>query len=285
MSQAVFEIIEKSIDVGGVKIAYTVCGEEDARPVFLVHGLLSNGRDYDFLVRAMAEKGYRAIAMDLPGRGKSDWLDDPKKYNPRAYIPYCLALIQKEIGARGFDWFGVSLGGMLGMGVAAYGAAKIERLILVDIGPEIPAKAVNVIADYAGASTVFDTKEEAEAFLRMRCAGWGISSAHVWAHLFAHDIVQTPEGLYRLHYDPAISKKMRKRFWRMAFWGIWKKVRCPVLLIHGGKSLILPLRIVEKMQKLYKGPKMDVLTFPDCGHVPGLMEDAQIDIFLNQGFF
>ena len=91
-----FEIVEKKLNVQGLDVAYTVCGPEGGRMVFCVHGLLSNGRDYDFLAQELAEKGYRCVAIDLPGRGKSQRFLLPKLYNPQAYLPYCIAVAQAE---------------------------------------------------------------------------------------------------------------------------------------------------------------------------------------------
>ena len=61
------------------------------------------------------------------------------------------------------------------------------------------------------------------------------------------------------------------------FWFMWKFVKCPVLIVRGGKSMVLPEDIAVKMRKKYKGPSIEEIVFEDCGHVPSLMEAEQIE--------
>ncbi|MGH1456281.1 MAG: alpha/beta fold hydrolase [Alphaproteobacteria bacterium] len=269
------QIIEKSITVDGLNIAYTVIGEGNAKPIFFAHGLLSNGRDYDALGTALAIKGYRCIAIDLPGRGKSDCFNNPKLYKPLNYIPHCLAVINAEIGNAPFDWFGVSLGGIIGMGLCSAPNVNIKRLILGDIGAQIPRKGLNAVSHLAKTSPIFDTKDTAIRFLKLRCSHWGITKDETWDHLIAHNIVQNDDK-YIMHYDPAIGGSLARYNITVKLWHIWKKIKQPVLLLRGESSILLPAKIAKKMEKKYTGENFKEITFENCGHVPNLMEKAQI---------
>lgn len=273
----IMRISEKSLDVNGMSIAYTAIGDDDARPVFCVHGLLSNGRDYDFLGTALAQNNYRVISIDLPGRGKSDWFEDPSLYQPANYIPYCLAVIQKEIGDKPFDWFGVSLGGMIGMALTGMEELKMERLIIGDIGAEIPAEGLNLVAKLSKFTPCFENKDDAAFFLKTRCSQWGISQEQTWDHLITHNIVPTKEGQYCMHYDPAIGEALKDENEALSVWELWRAVKQRVLLIRGGRSFLLPTEIANKMRAEYTGEKFSELVFDDCGHVPNMMEEEQID--------
>jgi pimeloyl-ACP methyl ester carboxylesterase len=268
------EIVQKTLDVKGFKIAYTDTGPEDGRVLFCVHGLLSNGRDYDALAQHMAAEGFRVIAMDLPGRGRSDWFADAAQYVLPSYLPYCLALAKHVTGGKGFDWLGVSLGGMIGM--ALQGMTRIERLILVDIGAEIPAAALDVVSEFARSPVTYATQAEAEQFLRVRCASWGITQQATWNHLFAQNIVKERDS-YRLHYDPKIGEALPMKNVTVSFWPLWGKVRKPVLLIRGGLSALLPEGVAAQMIAGYRGVNMREIVFQECGHVPNLMEDTHLE--------
>ncbi len=272
------EIVQKSLPIHGLPIAYSDTGPESGHVLFCVHGLLSNGRDYDALARTMAAQGFRVIAMDLPGRGKSGWFPDPGFYKLSSYLPFCLEFAKQIIQDRPFDWLGVSLGGMIGMSLHNHADLKMERLILVDIGPEIPGPALDLVSSLAKAPTQYATKEDAVAFLKKRCAAWGITDPAVWDHLIEHDIIAQPDGTWRMHYDPAIGATLKDQGNEtLAFWELWEQIRQPLLLIRGGQSVILPKDIADRMQQEYKGTRMETVTFENCGHVPNLMQPEQIE--------
>ena len=271
------EIKTKTLPINGFEIAYTEIGPEDGRILFCVHGLLSNGRDYDALARTMAEKGFRVVAIDLPGRGKSGWFPDPKLYALPSYLPVCIEFANRIFGGKPFDFLGVSLGGMIGMSLHNMPGFNMQRLVLVDIGPEIPGPALDHVSTLARAPVQYATKDAAIAFLKKRCAGWGITDPAIWDHLTAHDIIGKADGTFHMHYDPAIGALSKvKGNETLAFWELWEQIRQPLFLIRGGKSIILPLEVAQRMQRDYKGPDMLTLTFTQCGHVPNLMQPEQI---------
>lgn len=272
-----FEIEEKTLEIAGLQIAYTQVGDPNGRVLVCVHGLLSNGRDYDFLAQAMAQRGYCVVSIDLPGRGRSAWFTDKAQYSFAAYFPYVTGVIDYVTGGKPFDFFGASLGGMIGMVLAAGNMLKMERLILVDIGAVIPRNGLKKVSVLAKSKSDFPTQEQAIDFLKMRCAAWGITQDATWAHLIAHNIVQDDNGGYCMHYDPAIGAAMPDWVWTIRLWKVWYGVKCPVLLVRGGKSELITAKIAKKMAKYYKGSDFHEIAFEECGHVPNLMEEAQID--------
>ena len=271
------EVKEKTLDVSGFKIAYTDTGPEDGRIVFCAHALLSNSRDHDFLAHHLAEQGYRIIAMDLPGRGKSDRFDDYTLYSLPNYIPYCIALILHVTEGKPFDWFGVSLGGMLGMSLNGIEQLPMERLIVVDIGAEIPAEALNYTASLAKVPSTFNTREDAIAGLKKRCSMWGIRDQKIWDHLVANDIVENEDGTFSFHYDEGIGRALSDKNETLEFWATWEHIKQPVLLIRGEQSVIFPEDIAEEMQERYMGEYVDFVEFENCGHIPNMMQKDHIE--------
>src|SRR5436190_43743 len=122
---------------GFVRIAYADWGPRDASQVVLcVHGLTRNGRDFDFLARRLAQRGMRVIAPDLPGRGSSDWATNAADYATPLYMAAMSTVIAVS-GAKQVDWVGTSLGGHIGMEIAALDGAPIRRLLLNDFGARL----------------------------------------------------------------------------------------------------------------------------------------------------
>jgi alpha-beta hydrolase superfamily lysophospholipase len=115
------------------RIAFTDWGPPSAaRPVLCVHGLTRNGRDFDHLAAALAGAGRRAICPDLPGRGQSERLPESGDY----VLPqYCsdMTVLMAALGATEVDWIGTSLGGLIGMVLAALPGSPIHRIVINDI--------------------------------------------------------------------------------------------------------------------------------------------------------
>src|SRR5690606_24404357 len=99
-------------------MAYWEWGDPDNEKVLLcVHGLTRTGRDFDPLAARMS-KDYRVVCPDVVGRGRSDWLIDPSHYVVPQYVADMLTLIAR-LRAKRLDWVGTSMGGLIGMGLAA----------------------------------------------------------------------------------------------------------------------------------------------------------------------
>jgi pimeloyl-ACP methyl ester carboxylesterase len=57
---------------------------------------------------------------------------------------------------------------------------------------------------------------------------------------------------------------------------MWDQIRCPVLVLRGAQSDVLMRGTAEEMTR--RGPRAELVEFPDCGHAPPLMNDEQISV-------
>jgi pimeloyl-ACP methyl ester carboxylesterase len=103
------------------------------------------------------------------------------------------------------DWLGTSMGGLVGMMLAAQPLTPIRRLILNDVGPFVPKASLERIGAYVGADPRFADLPELEAYIRRVYADFGNLSDADWAHMTRHSSRRRPEGGYGLAYDPAIA--------------------------------------------------------------------------------
>jgi pimeloyl-ACP methyl ester carboxylesterase len=262
------------------RLAFVEFGNPAAPAVVCVHGLTRNGRDFDALATALADR-YHVICPDLPGRGRSDWLSDSAQYQPPSYVialAHLLAYLNKPVA-----WVGTSLGGICGMMVAAAPHTPITKLVLNDIGPHIPAAALARIRDYmTKAPEVFADLPALEAHLRRVHAPFGRLSDAEWAHLARFSGREVADGL-ALHYDPAITEPIRSSIPMDAdLTPIWSKIGVPVMAIRGVDSDLLTEATFERMAE----SGATTLTVPDAGHAPALMDApsiAAIGDFLDRG--
>ncbi len=264
---------------GFTQMGYTAWGPEDAeRTVVCVHGLTRNSRDFDFLAQQFALSGMRVVAPDLPGRGRSAPVEHAEDYGTPLYLAVMGALIA-HLGVKEVDWIGTSLGGHIGMELAARPGTPIRRLVLNDFGARVPAAALLRIGRYLRNTPRFRTLADVENYLREIYAPFGRLSDAQWRHLAQHSVIEE-SGQLRLNYDPKIVNQFsRPLLLDVALWRVWERVECPVLILHGQNSdLLLPETVVEMKSRglAARQGRVESIEIPNCGHAPALMADEQV---------
>lgn len=261
------------------RVAYTEWGDEgNPRVALCVHGLTRNGRDFDALADALSAS-HRVLSVDVAGRGKSDWLRGAEHYRPETYLADLHRLLA-DLGIATVDWIGTSMGGVLGMRVAGSedsGERRlVRRLVVNDIGPFLPGAGMAPIAERVGHAPNFADLVEAEAYQKEVCAEWGALTDAQWRHLAEHSVRPASGGGYAYHHDPAIGDALRAGgpMADVAFWELWDRIACPVLVMRGAKSQILLAETAEEMKG--RGPGATVIELPGIGHAPSLMRDDEI---------
>ncbi len=179
------------------------------------------------------------------------------------------------------DWLGNSLGGLVGMMLAAQPETPIRRLVLNDIGPFIPGTALRRLGLYLNAPPPrFADLAAAERYVRTTLAPFGQLNDDQWRHLTEHSVRPDGNGGLLRHHDPEIAEAYRP--WRLgsiAMWYLWDEVRCPILLLRGADSDLLPADTAREMTR--RGPRAELIEFEGIGHLPALMTQDQIEPILN----
>ena len=255
------------------RVVYYEWGDAaNPRVAIAVHGIGRNGRDFDVLGEALAPT-HRLLAIDMPGRGESEWLADPNDYVFTTYLTTLVALIARS-GAETVDWIGTSMGGLLGMVVAAQPQSPIRRLVVNDVGPAIEPAALDRIRSYFGLDPSFATYAGIEQYIRTVSAPFGPLTDAQWEHVTQSNVRQRADGRWRLAYDPGIAVPFRASAAPPDLWGVWDAIRCPTLILRGAESDLLSAATADAMGK--RGPQPKVVEFPDVGHAPMLLSAAQI---------
>lgn len=267
---------------GTHKIVYSDWGQDNTEVIVCIHGLTGNGHDFDYLAPRLVECGYRVIAIDLAGRGRSDFLPNPLDYNYQQYHQDILAVLThlNLNTPRSIDWLGVSLGGLLGIALAAEENTPIRRMILNDVGPEVPKKIVKFILRIIKKLHKFKNVEQLEKRMRKtRGLTWGPITDAQWKHMAEHNFRTIRKGKIAYAYDEKIARIFKTQpTGTVDLWPMWDQIKCPTLVLRGGRSVILSKDILEKMQRTAIGFPLDTHIFEDCGHVPSLMAPEQITV-------
>lgn len=256
----------------------------DAPVLVCVHGLSRQGRDFDALARALADR-YRVICPDVVGRGHSDWLRQPAGYQVPAYVSDMVALLAR-LDVDQVDWVGTSMGGLIGLGLASLPRpdgvpSPIRRLVLNDVGPAIRFEALQRIGTYLGKAPQFASVAEGAAYLRAISEGFGPHTDEEWLAL--SEPLFRPDGdAWRLHYDPAIALPFAAvtpelvAAGEAALWAAYDHLRCPTLVLRGAQSDLLSAETARAMT--VRGPQARLVELDGVGHAPTLIHADQIAV-------
>ncbi|MBY0431614.1 MAG: alpha/beta hydrolase, partial [Rhodospirillales bacterium] len=249
---------------------------DNPRVLVCVHGLTRCAHDFDWLAQAL-ENDCRVICPDVAGRGASDRLPDGA-YDFPVYLND-MAVLLARLDVEEVTWLGTSMGGIIGMLLAAQPGTPITRLILNDIGPFIPAASITRLKSELGAAIVTRMADlaAAEACLRIINEPFGPISDDQWKRMAVYMTRPVEGGGLRWHYDPAILKSLAEGEPKdVVLWPFWEQIKCPVLLLRGETSDLLPAETAVEMTR--RGPCCEAHTVPGCGHAPSLMHPEHITL-------
>lgn len=259
------------------RMAYTEWGSRDnPRVLVCVHGLTRNGRDFDALAEALSGH-YRVICPDVVGRGVSGRLRDPAGYGIPQYVADMVTLIAR-LEVESVDWVGTSMGGLIGMALAAQPGTPVRKLVLNDVGPLITVESLQRIASYVGTDPTWGNFDEALAYVKLISAPFGALTEAQWLHLTETSVAQRSDGRWGFRYDPAIATPFKAAFVDkdIDLWPVYESIACPTLVIRGAESDLLTRDTWQAMGS--RGPRGKLAEIAGVGHAPMFQSGDQIDI-------
>lgn len=259
-------------------------GDEARAPVLCIPGLTRNARDFEGVAQRLAGKR-RVIAVDLRGRGESDYAIDPLTYVPPVYLQDLGALIAEHCVGP-VVVFGTSLGGLMAMLLSLTARPSLAGVLLNDVGPELGASGMARIRSYVGKAESFTSWDDAARVIAANHEGaFPDYTDRDWL-AWAHRMCREREGVIVFDYDMAIAEPFKLPQPEPAFdlWPAFETLHgLPALLVRGERSDVLEAATASEM--IRRVPTMDFLTLPRTGHAPTLEEPdavAAIDRLLRK---
>lgn len=260
------------------RMAYHAWGNPNNPKVLIcVHGLTRRGSDFKTLAQAMC-KDYYVVCPDVVGRGDSDRLTNPMQYAVPQYVADMAELV-KKLGVNQVDWFGTSMGGLIGMVYASMPNSPIRRMLINDVGPRIEPDAIKRLGSYVGQPFSFANRDDALSRLNQICATFGEHTPQEWEIYNGPMLVQR-DGMWIMHYDPNIAvpfasvNPIMAKAGEMAMWHAFKQIHIPMLIVRGGDSDLLSAATVAEMCKV--NPYARSIEIPHVGHAPAFVKAEQI---------
>ncbi|HET7340882.1 MAG TPA: alpha/beta fold hydrolase [Methylomirabilota bacterium] len=256
---------DRTVDLHGQRFHYTEWGAPGAPPLILLHGITGHARTWDEEARLLSAR-FRALVLDQRGHGDSDPAPDAD-YSDAALLGDLEAFVD-ALGLTPVSLVALSLGGRVAINYAGHHPDRVERLVVVDIGPEIaPAGRARVGQMMALAPERFETLEDVIAWQR---AANPLYAEAMLRQRAQHAVRPLPGGGLTWKYDRALREAIRQGRLRTPadLWPQWRAIRCPTLLVRGAASDVLSDETAKRMIDEQPGARLAVV--PQAGHtVPG----------------
>ncbi|MDH3738414.1 MAG: alpha/beta hydrolase [Alphaproteobacteria bacterium] len=255
------------------RLHYTEWGSPGDPTIVCVHGLSQNARSFDALAQTLSA-AHHVVCLDVVGRGQSGWLKDPAGYTYPQYLADANVLIAR-LGVDRIDWIGTSMGGLIGIMLAAMENSPIRRLVINDVGPFVPKAALERIGAYMSQDNRFADLAAFETHLREVYAPFGPLSDDQWRRMATLGARKNEDDSISPSYDPAIANAFcQGPLMDVDLWPVWDAISCPTLVLRGTQSDILLAETAAEMTQ--RGPRASVVEFAGIGHAPALQAGDQI---------
>jgi pimeloyl-ACP methyl ester carboxylesterase len=244
---------------------------DDAPQVVFLHGGGQNAHTWDTVIVGL---GLPALAIDLPGHGRSGWRDDGD-YGPRLNAQ-TLRPILREWAPNPRLVVGMSLGGLTALQLGASEPELVPELVLVDVTPSAPERHEQMTKAQMGTVALVQgdrTFPSFEAMLDVTVAAAPHRDRKSLRRGVFHNSTQNDDGTWTWRYD-----SFRKG---EGFEGLWDDVPAitmPTTLVRGADSHFVNDEDAEAFAKRAPGFVRTHMV-PDCGHtVQGDQPAALVEI-------
>ena len=259
----------------GLRLHFVECGPAEAPLALLIHGFPDLHLSWRLQLPALAAAGFRAVAVDLRGYGRSSAPPGVSAYSGEAVVGDLLALLDLLVGPGkaaalvvGHDW-----GARVAWGVAEAAPERVERLCTINVPhPDVFARTLRESAEQRRRSwyiAAFQTPWLPEALLASR-------DCRMLRRLLAggpdaHPAL--PPALIE-QYVAAFKRpggggfRAPLCYYRAAARGLWpsplRRIEAPVLVLWGEQDPYLVASMADPPAHL--APRARVVRFPNSSH-------------------
>ncbi len=254
---------DKYLDADGLRLHYLDWGNDDAPPMLLLHGFTGHAHTWDTFARAMGDQ-FHVLALDQRGHGDSDWAKDG------AYMvddhAGDIGELHDQLMLDPVVLIGLSMGGRNAIMYTGIHPGKVEKLVIVDIGPDIaPQGAERVRRTAADAPEEFASVDEAVAYLQRAAIRTSPAAEAALRARVEHGVKRLPNGKFTWKYDKFLRNQRRKGGAPPAdLWPVVRRIKVPTLILRGSESDVFAPETAKRMQELIPGSRL--VEIPGAGH-------------------
>ncbi|HWN04594.1 MAG TPA: alpha/beta hydrolase [Candidatus Dormibacteraeota bacterium] len=211
----------RALKVGGLTLNALEWGEPGRPALCFLHGGSAHAHWFDGVVASFADR-FHVLALDQRGHGTSEWAPEP------AYASE--------------DFAGDLLGLADAMGFAAWHPDRVERLVVVDSRPSIPAERLQNMHRRGDRGPMrHETLDSALKSFRL-LPRETVADPRLLEHLARQGVTERG-GRFLYRFDPACNGRRRPT----DGWALLERITAPTLLVRGEHSPILPREMAADM--------------------------------------
>ena len=230
---------DRYVTVQGLRLHLLDWGGEGRPPLLLLHGFTGHAHAWDTLAIAL-QPHFHVWALDQRGHGDSD---PAPVYGPVAAFDDLSGVID-QLGLAPLVIVGLSMGGRNAIYFTSKRPEAVRRLVIVDIGPEISARAAQAPPGPAEPEFWESIEQAAQHLLR----GNPYPGIHYYRWVAAQSLRQRDDGRIVWAWHPSV-KALRSTAADIDWWAVLRAIPVPTLVLRGEESLILDREVAERMAK------------------------------------
>ena len=228
--------LDRYLVVNGLRLHVLDWGGEGRTPLLLLHGFTGNAHAWDTLSIAL-QPHFHVYALDQRGHGDSD---PAEVYNAIAAFDDIGGVVD-QLGLTSFVLVGLSMGGRNAMYFTSKRADLVQKLVIVDIGPEISKRAAEASPGPPEPDT-WDSVEQAAQHLYRASPYPGI---HYYRWVVTHSLRERPDGSLVWAWHPSVKERRSQA--DVDWWTIVRAITPPTLVLRGEESRVLDRDVAERM--------------------------------------
>jgi pimeloyl-ACP methyl ester carboxylesterase len=254
---------DEHIDSNGLELHYIDWGTRGKPPLLLLHGGMQNAHSWDTIAVAL-KRDYHVVALDLRGHGDSAWSDEGD-YSHETHGNDAANLVE-QLGWQRLSLIGLSLGGLSSIQFAVRHTDILDRLVIVDVGPQLNSRGVGKIIEFGQGPAEFDS---IDGFIERALEYNPLRKPEQLRYSLTHNLRRLPNGNYTWKYDRRVARRPPnvEELASQYFAQVWERLRdisCPTLIVRGADSEVFPEETGHRMVELI--PDCRFVTVPNAGH-------------------
>lgn len=257
----------------GLGLSYRDYGDllSERAPVLCLGGLARNAKDFHHFAGRLSHQR-RVVCPDYRGRGRSDYDPNWRNYRPEVYVNDLFHLMAAA-DLHGVIICGMSLGGLLAMGLSVLAPSQLIAVILDDVGPEVDDIGIVRIRDYVGRDHPQPDWTAAVAEVKRLFPKLGLSDEAGWRRFAEATFREGQDGQLHVDWDVSLAKALAHD--QHDLWAYYRAlVPFPVLAFRGARSDVLSAETFERMAEVK--PDLIRVTVAGVGHVP-LLDHPEVE--------
>jgi pimeloyl-ACP methyl ester carboxylesterase len=273
---------EGYVDRGGTKLHYEVFGDRSPTLLLLPTWSIVHARQWRFQISYLAHH-YRVVTFDPRGNGRSDRPTEPEAYAEREFAADALAVMDATRTARAIV-VGFSMGAQRGLLLAADHPERVEAAVFIGPsyqggGEPLPERTVHSWEDE------LDTDE-----------GWARHNRHYWRRdyrgyleFFMSRMFTEPHSTKPIEDAVGWGLETTGETLTLTYWApvlepeelreLARRVRCPVLVVHGDDDRVRPHAVGAAVTELTGGT---LVTIEGGGHCPQARHPVKVNLLIRE---